>query len=145
VITKLLSTSAHNSPESAHVIGDWPYGRKLRCEKHIWIETRKNFGQRVCYRTTNPKRLGTFNAPKNGGYNAFTIFGEDSQGMLVIEGLEGHSSPETFARVRALPLDEKQLSRLNGLEIYACKYNARAWENQPALNIAPFSNTSIVI
>ena len=43
--------STHTTPETAYVILDYPFGRKIRCMKRIWIETNSR-GQRFCYQTT---------------------------------------------------------------------------------------------
>lgn len=140
MIKTLFSTSAHNSPDTAYVIKDWPYGRTLRCEKHIWIETRAGFGQRVVYRTTNPKRNNTFNAPKAGTYNPFTIFGADAEGLLVIDGLNHYDKPEKFAYFKALLLDApngvdvEQMGRLNAFERVSRKYNGKAWAEWDVAN-----------
>lgn len=48
--------TGHISAETAYE-HDYPYGR-LRCIRRIWIETRKNFGQRIVYQTANPKKPG---------------------------------------------------------------------------------------
>ena len=48
--------STHNSPETAFVINDYPFGFKLRCFKRIWIETAtkgtKKGLQRIVEQTT---------------------------------------------------------------------------------------------
>lgn len=49
-------SSKHNSPETAYVIADYPFGMRLRCFKRIWVETgTKGAGkglQRIGYQTT---------------------------------------------------------------------------------------------
>ena len=49
--------STHNSPETAFVINDYPFGFKLRCFKRIWIETAtkgtKKGLQRIVEQTTS--------------------------------------------------------------------------------------------
>jgi hypothetical protein len=57
------------SPETAHVQQDYPYGRRLRCQRRCWLEYRVGFGFRFCTQTTNPKREGlVWNAVKESTY-----------------------------------------------------------------------------
>jgi hypothetical protein len=126
-IIKLLSTSAHTTLETAHVIKDWPYGRTLRCEKRVWIETRPKFGQRVVSCTTNPKAGNKFNKPHAGGYSDLCLFGEDDQGMLTFDGLNMYSEPKKFEEIRRLGLDEQQQARVSTLERVSRRYNSRSW------------------
>jgi hypothetical protein len=106
MIATLFSLSTHNSPETAYVIKDWPYGRTLRCEKHVWIETKKNFGQRAVYRTTNPKRGNSFNANKNGNYYNLVVFGANADGLLEFDDLNQYSHPAEYQRIEKLLLEQ---------------------------------------
>lgn len=66
--------TGHESPETAYVIEDYPYGRRLRCKKRIWIETKLKKGQRLIYQTTNPKKSGeVWNKPKPSTYAALLV------------------------------------------------------------------------
>lgn len=61
----------HISPETAYVVEDYPYGRRLRCKMRYWIETTKR-GQRVCRQSTNPRKAVEFwNKPKKTTYSDF--------------------------------------------------------------------------
>jgi len=42
--------STHNSPESAYVINDYPFGRKLRCFKRVWVERTNKGSKKGCFR-----------------------------------------------------------------------------------------------
>lgn len=61
----------HTDFESAHIIHDYPYGR-LRTDMKIWIETKKNKGQRVVSCTLNPK-TGEWNKPHAGTYHLVCV------------------------------------------------------------------------
>lgn len=57
----------HTSPETAYLIADYPYGRKLRCQRRVWIEHSPSHGFRFVAQTTNPK-TGRWNKPNKGTY-----------------------------------------------------------------------------
>ena len=46
----------HNSPETARVVDDYPYGFRLRCKIRYWLEWKKGKGFRFVSQTTNPKK-----------------------------------------------------------------------------------------
>lgn len=64
-VTKVLT--GHTSPETSYLVGDYPYGRKVRCRIRYWIETSKTKGFRFCSQTEHP-RTGVWNNPKKGTY-----------------------------------------------------------------------------
>lgn len=78
--------SGHVSPETAHVVADYPYGFRLRCQIRYWVETTKH-GQRVVSQTTNPKRGGTWNKPKASTYTDLRVLFVDEQGHVQNDGL----------------------------------------------------------
>jgi hypothetical protein len=45
----------HTSPDTAFIIKDYPTGRRARCAKRVWIETKPGHGQRLVYQTSQPK------------------------------------------------------------------------------------------
>lgn len=58
----------HESPETAYVVDDYPYGFRLRCKIRYWLETNKH-GVRLVSQTTNPKKaVETWNKPKASTY-----------------------------------------------------------------------------
>jgi hypothetical protein len=64
--------SGHNSPETAYVVSDYPYGFRLRCVIRYWLEFKKGRGTRLVSQTTNPKRpLTVWNKPKASTYAEF--------------------------------------------------------------------------
>lgn len=61
----------HESPETAYVVEDYPYGFRLRTKIHYWIET-TNKGQRWVSQTLNP-RTGKWNTPKKSVYSPILV------------------------------------------------------------------------
>jgi len=61
----------HVSPDTAYVVGDYPYGFRLRCSIRYWIEYNAKHGFRFCSQTTNPKRGNVWNKPKASTYARF--------------------------------------------------------------------------
>jgi len=62
--------ATHNSEATAYLILDYPYGRTLRCQKRVWLETHPKKGVRLVSRTSNPKRGNDWNnAPKASTYS----------------------------------------------------------------------------
>jgi hypothetical protein len=57
----------HTSVETAYMIEDYPYGRKLRCKRRVWIERDAKHGFRFVAQTENPKN-GRWNAPHRSTY-----------------------------------------------------------------------------
>lgn len=58
------------SPETAHVQPDYPYGRRLRCQRRVWVETNPRYGMRLVTQTSNPKRAKlVWNTPHAGTYS----------------------------------------------------------------------------
>jgi len=62
----------HTSPETAYLIADYPYGRKLRCQRRVWIEHSPSHGFRFCAQTTNPKN-GRWNKPGKSTYSEIAM------------------------------------------------------------------------
>ena len=61
----------HESPETAYVVEDYPYGFRLRTKIRYWVET-TNRGQRGVIQTLNPK-TGRWNNPKKTTYSPILI------------------------------------------------------------------------
>ena len=83
--------SGHDSPETAYVVDDYPYGFRLRCKIRYWVETNPKHGQRVVSQTTNPKKDGE---------------------------VWNKSKPSTYSRLRVLYLDEQDHVQNDALSIY---------------------------
>jgi len=94
--------TGHDSPETAYVIEDYPYGRRLRCRKRVWVETAtkgaKKGQQRVASQTTNPKRAGeVWNKPKRGTYSDIVVLYLDTSGHVQGAGASAYSGEELAA------------------------------------------------
>jgi hypothetical protein len=93
----------HISPETAYVVGDYPYGARLRCKIRYWLEFKPNHGVRMMSQTTNPKKPGeVWNKPKGSTYAGFG---------------------------GALYLDEKGHVQWDGLTEYTTGAQAAAWRD----------------
>lgn len=126
--------STHNSPETAYVIDDYPFGRTLRCFKRIWVETAtkgtKEGQQRVVYQTTNRAvnrdkdsydsapmdKPYAWNKPKAGIYGSIQILWIDEEtGHVEIAGLGQYpwdNHIKTFMDQFGNDLDEEQRKRV---------------------------------
>jgi hypothetical protein len=70
--------SGHTSLETAYIQGDYPYGRRLRCQRKVWIETATKGSakgkMRFVAQTSNPKRTTlSWNKPHAGQYRDFML------------------------------------------------------------------------
>lgn len=86
----------HTSLETAYVVEDYPYGFRLRTSIRYWIETKKNFGQRFCSCTVNPKN-GKLNKPKCGTYSEALVLGlNETSGHVTQAGVSNYSKADTI-------------------------------------------------
>ena len=79
----------HTSFGTAYISPDYPYGRRLRCKRAVWIEHNPRYGQRFVSRTTNPKRHGeVWNTPHPDGYNLAVVLVRDvSNGHIKVAAI----------------------------------------------------------
>ena len=76
------------SAETAFVQPDYPYGRRLRCERRCWVETNPRYGMRFMTQTTNPKRPGrVWNKPDNRTYSDLVALWVDDKGFVATDSL----------------------------------------------------------
>lgn len=89
--------TGHTSKETAYVIEDYPHGFTARCQKRMWVETKKGHGQRVVSQTTNP-RTGVWQAEKKGVYHSVAILtlNEDNNHVEVHAFSGDYNSQEFF-------------------------------------------------
>lgn len=86
----------HTSEETAFVVDDYPYGRRIRTQIRYWIETTKH-GDRMCSQTLNPK-TGRWNKPKKSTYSPVGfLFREPDTGYIRWVGLRIHADADTLA------------------------------------------------
>jgi hypothetical protein len=78
----------HTSAETAFIQPDYPYGRRLRCQRRVWVETNKRYGMRLMTQTSNPKRAGgVWNKPDNRTYCDIVALWVDDKGFVATDNL----------------------------------------------------------
>lgn len=89
----------HTTEATAFLQPDYPFGFRLRCERKVWIETKKGQGQRLVTQTSNPKRPGTWNKPKASTYSPIVVmFLNSENGHLEHDVLSGYASEEDIQK-----------------------------------------------
>lgn len=58
----------HTSQETAYLIADYPYGRTLRCQRRVWLESDPKRRVRFVAQTTDPKKGHRWNKPHASTY-----------------------------------------------------------------------------
>ena len=126
--------STHNSPETAFVINDYPFGRTVRCFKRIWVETAvkgaKKGQQRIVMQTTKKvvnhakdeydaapiNKPHLWNKAKPGVYGLVRIMYIDADtGHVECDGLSEYPWAEHIAKFNDKygdQLDEGQAARI---------------------------------
>jgi hypothetical protein len=122
-------TGPHDSPDTAYVVNDYPYGFRLRCKIRYWIETKRGFGSRVVSQTTNPKRGDVWNKPKASTYTDIRVlFIDEATGYVENAGLSVHASAEKIAEFETLygeGLTSRDKHVLNAIKILNVKMTER--------------------
>lgn len=106
--------TGHNSPETAYVVDDYPYGFRLRCRIRYWLEYKKGHGFRLVSQTTNPKKPGDpWNKPKASVYCPLAVMFLDLNGHVTHMdiGLYDLENLETFATTYAAALQSEPHQR----------------------------------
>lgn len=96
----------HNSPDTAYLVQDYPYGFRLRCQIRYWVEHHPTRGYRFMSQTTNPKASGTvWNKPKASTYALIAAcMYLDENGHVQWDNVTEYASPEHAAAfVAAFP------------------------------------------
>ena len=105
----------HTSQETAYMVDDYPYGRKLRCRIRFWLETDPKKGVRFCHQTEHPTTK-VWNAPKKGTYNFLVgAMYLDEQGHCTHESIGVYDEAArvlAFAHELGMTLDDAQRARL---------------------------------
>jgi hypothetical protein len=111
---KMHVLNGHNSPETAFVIEDYPFGRSIRCAKRVWIETKERHGQRMCSQTTKKSFNETYtpfadeiptgdtnlwNKPKCSTYSDFIFLVVDDEEKVQRCGFSMYSKPELVLEI----------------------------------------------
>ena len=110
------------SPETAYVVGNYPYGFRLRTSIRYWIETNPKFGQRFSSQTLNPK-TGRWNQPKHSTYSEVLVLTKtDSNGHVGSTGLTLYNIREKFENFSAtFKLDEYQKKKFAAIKAIVSK------------------------
>ncbi|GAA4852527.1 hypothetical protein [Saccharopolyspora rosea] len=106
-IQRVTVLNGHTSPETAYVVDDYPYGRRLRCKIRYWIETGEKGSakgkQRFVSQTTNPKVPGeVWNKPKASTYALMAVMYLDHNDHVQWWGVGLDLSPVADARARLM-------------------------------------------
>ncbi len=76
LVKRVKLLAGHTSPDTAYVVDDYPYGRRVRCQIRYWVETgTKGAGrgrQRFGSQTTNPKRGNDWSKPNAAKYSTYS-------------------------------------------------------------------------
>lgn len=84
----------HTSQETAYLISDYPYGRTLRCQRRVWLESDPKRGVRFVAQTNNPKN-GRWNKPHMSTYTEVAAgLYLDSDNHVQWEGISMYSTAE---------------------------------------------------
>lgn len=91
----MKTLQGHTSKETAYVQPDYPYGRRLRCKRRVWVETKRGHGQRVVTQTTDPKRSYEYwNTPKASTYHDSVVLTLDD---TETSATYGYVEPQFYA------------------------------------------------
>lgn len=83
------------SQETAYEQPDYPYGRELRCQRRVWVETREKHGQRFVHQTNNPRKAHKpWNKPHAETYDACVLLILDTETDLVETAIMQAHYPE---------------------------------------------------
>lgn len=108
----------HDSPDTAYVIEDYPYGF-LRTQMKVWVETHPKKGDRGMSMTLDPKR-NRWNKPKAGTYAPIKVMYIDDKGHVQFDAVSPYQGPEAAKEfVKRIGGEEKlnkyQLQKYNEL------------------------------
>ncbi len=99
VVTPLYG---HVSPETAYLVADYPYGRKVRCRIRYWIERHPSKGHRFVSQTEHP--VGKYwNSPKRSTYSPFGMAMYLDEVGYVQWAVVGRTPESTLYFVRSFP------------------------------------------
>lgn len=110
----------YDSPETARVVDDYPYGRRLRTQIRYWIQTDGKHGDRFVSQTVNPA-TGRWNKPKCSTYSPVMAMYVNDKGHVVYASLSTWAEEEWFTYFMSVvtghlnPLQLRQVARIIGL------------------------------
>jgi hypothetical protein len=121
--------TGHTTPETAYVVGDYPYGYTLRCKIRYWLEHKAKHGFRLVSQTTNPKRPGeVWNKPKASTYTTFAVMYLDDEEHVHWSGINAAYSDAAELKAWAAKwgegLPEGAVKALNAITNAKAAYEA---------------------
>lgn len=107
----------HNSPETAYIINDYPYGFRLRTTKRCWVETVPKKGDRYVTQTMNPK-TNKWNKPKKSTYSPVIVMHLNDDNHVKYSSLSTFDGAELLEK----KIDNIDLEQLNALQKHQIKW-----------------------
>lgn len=83
----------YDSQEKSYEVDNYPWGFKLKTKIRYWIETKENYGQRLCSQTQNPKTL-KWCSPKYSTYSRIAILFLDEKNHVRHETINFYNNKE---------------------------------------------------
>ena len=115
------------SPETAYVVDDYPYGWRLRTKIRYWVESKPKYGQRLGSQTLNPK-TGRWNTPHYGTYIDILVIGLNNEGHLISGGIgAGVSESVLDAFIKDYKLTPQQLKTADVIRAWARVNSKVTW------------------
>jgi hypothetical protein len=124
--------AGHESPETAYLVEDYPYGYTLRCKIRYWLEFKPKFGFRLVSQTTNPRVPGErWNRPHAGTYHFLAVLCLNMQGHVTISTISspyygGEEVAAAFERVHGAALGDRERMLLDAVRRYSQQFKAAA-------------------
>jgi len=139
----------HDSEQNSFIVSNYPWGFKTKTERKYWVETRPNYGQRICYMTKNPKS-GKWCAIKKCSYSKIIVLGLNNDGHIISSSItewgagtiEKEKKLQSFYLTHKENLNEYQLNELKKLkaqnEVLNEVFKNVKWEIKPSEKVVLF-------
>ncbi|GAA4215240.1 hypothetical protein [Actinocatenispora rupis] len=136
-LPQLRLLAGHTSPDTAHKVDDYPYGRVARCQIRYWVETPTQGAhrgrQRFVYQTTNPNRGHRWNTPHAGTYGEQVLLYLDANTHVQhvkLSVYDPRPATDAWLQLTGLydQLDESARSQYDALRRIAQKADGRTWQ-----------------
>lgn len=143
-IPRVTPLTGHTDADSAYLVEDYPYGRRLRCQIRYWIETAIKGSakgqQRFVSQTTDPRREGTvWNKPHPSTYAQIAVMYLDGKGHVHWHGIPFWIDGPEDVRTREMGIydafTDDQRKLYDGMLRLARKASPNSWADWEA-NVA---------
>jgi hypothetical protein len=139
-IPRVTVLTGHTSPDTAYLVEDYPYGRRLRCKIRYWIETAAKGTargqQRFMAQTTNPRSPephDVWNRPKASTYSQIMVMYLDDidhvHAWHIPLWIEGTFDARTRAMGIYAGLSSYQRQLYDDMLAFSHKHNSIRWED----------------